>query len=111
MDKVDLRQQIQSALSKLHTLRDDIRVRLHLAGMDLNDKWDELELRFEKAERATPHGAPFFVQRITSGRQYSMSLVHVLPPSDGAQPAPSPGRQYPSWRMPAQAQRAKPGLL
>ncbi len=57
MDKVDLRQQIQSALSKLHTLRDDIRVRLHLAGMDLNDKWDELELRFEKAERAAEHGS------------------------------------------------------
>jgi hypothetical protein len=38
-------------LGKLKTLRDEIRVDLHLAGMDAKDKWKELEPKFRDAER------------------------------------------------------------
>ena len=39
----NLKQEVQDTLSKLRTLRDEIRVRIHLGGMDLKDKWAEPE--------------------------------------------------------------------
>jgi hypothetical protein len=46
-----LKQQVHQGLEMLKTLRDEIRVELHLAGMDAKAKWKELEPRFEEAER------------------------------------------------------------
>ena len=46
-----IRQQLHDSLQSLRTLRDEIRVDLHLAGMDAKDKWRELEPRIEDAER------------------------------------------------------------
>jgi hypothetical protein len=36
---------MKEALAELQTLRDEIRVNVHLAGMDLRDEWKELEKR------------------------------------------------------------------
>jgi chromosome segregation ATPase len=46
-----IRQQLHDSLQSLRTLRDEIRVDLHLAGMDAKDKWRQLEPRIEEAER------------------------------------------------------------
>jgi hypothetical protein len=46
-----LQREIESILQELQTFRDDIRVRIHLGGMDLKDKWNELEPRFDAIER------------------------------------------------------------
>jgi hypothetical protein len=37
------RKPIASRLSELKTLRDEIRLELHLAGMDLRDEWQRIE--------------------------------------------------------------------
>lgn len=42
---------LHESLEMLKTLRDEIRVEVHLAGMDAKAKWKELEPRFEDAER------------------------------------------------------------
>jgi len=48
----DLRQQLHKSLEELKTLRDDIRVRLHLAGMDAKTRWNnDLEPLFVEAEQ------------------------------------------------------------
>jgi hypothetical protein len=36
---------------KLQTLRDEVRVKLHLAGMDARDEWDRLELLLPDMEK------------------------------------------------------------
>ena len=46
-----IRQQLHDSLQSLRTLRDEIRIDLHLAGMEAKDKWRALEPHFEEAER------------------------------------------------------------
>lgn len=53
-DKEEVRRQLESILAELQTIRDEIRVRAHLAGMDLKDTWKELETRIEEFERQRP---------------------------------------------------------
>jgi hypothetical protein len=38
-EKMHLKEQIDQTLDELETVTDEIRVKLHLAGMDANDKW------------------------------------------------------------------------
>lgn len=57
MEKLDLKPQIDKALGRLRTLRDDIRVRIHLGGMDLQDALRDLEARFDAAERSAKHAS------------------------------------------------------
>lgn len=48
----DLQKQLQKGVDDLRTLRDDIKVRLHLAGMEAKTRWnEELEPRFFELER------------------------------------------------------------
>jgi hypothetical protein len=46
----DLKQHLQQSLESLKTLRDEIRVDIHLAGMEVKDSWKRLEHRFGDAE-------------------------------------------------------------
>jgi hypothetical protein len=48
--KNDLEHTIDEALNELEAVTDEIRVKLHLAGMDANDLWDKkLAPRLEEA--------------------------------------------------------------
>ncbi len=49
--KNELKKELEKGLSRLQTLRDEVRVRLHLAGMDLKDQWNKLEPHLEEAEK------------------------------------------------------------
>ena len=53
-DKDELRRQIGGIWSDLQTIRDEVRVRIHLAGMDLKDTWKDVESRIEELERQRP---------------------------------------------------------
>lgn len=46
----DLKQDVKDGLAALKTLRDEIRVNLHLAGMDARDEWKKIEPRFGEVE-------------------------------------------------------------
>ncbi|HEY0712841.1 MAG TPA: hypothetical protein VGF45_09225 [Polyangia bacterium] len=52
MDKAANRERLQKGLENLKTLRDEIRLDLHLAGMDLRDEWRALERRLPTASAA-----------------------------------------------------------
>jgi hypothetical protein len=45
------RETINDRIDELKTLRDEIRVDLKLAGMDLRDEWKKLEKRIPEATR------------------------------------------------------------
>jgi hypothetical protein len=44
--------QTEETIDELRKLRDEIRVRIHLAAMDARDVWRELEPRVTRVERA-----------------------------------------------------------
>lgn len=47
-----LKDEVRETLDTLTTLRDEIRVQVHLAGMDAKQRWDELEQDVERVQRA-----------------------------------------------------------
>ena len=49
-DKPDFQKQLREGLEELRTLRDEIRVKMHLAGMEAKERWKALEPRFEQIE-------------------------------------------------------------
>jgi CheY-like chemotaxis protein len=48
----ELKKDLQMSLAHLQTLRDEVRVKLHLAGKDLKDQWSKLEPHLEEVEQA-----------------------------------------------------------
>lgn len=47
----DTKKDIAALKTELKTLRDEINLKVHLAGMDLRDEWAQLEPQAEKAWR------------------------------------------------------------
>lgn len=48
--KRNLRKEIDAALFDLEQLADEIRVKLHLANMDMRDAWSKLEPKLQEAK-------------------------------------------------------------
>jgi len=48
---IGLKEELKKNLTRLQTLRDEVRVRLHLAGMELKDQWKKLEPSLEEVEK------------------------------------------------------------
>jgi hypothetical protein len=51
----NIREEYKLAKGEFTTLRDEIRVNLHLAGLDAKDKLNELEDRFEQLAQKMDH--------------------------------------------------------
>jgi hypothetical protein len=47
----DLKDELKKSLELLQTLRDEVRVKLHLAGMDVKDEWAKLEPHLARVEQ------------------------------------------------------------
>ena len=52
-NQLDIKQELAKGVEVLRALRDEIKVKLHLAGMDAKDQWAKLEPELFKVERAT----------------------------------------------------------
>ncbi|HEX4446200.1 MAG TPA: hypothetical protein VH044_05675 [Polyangiaceae bacterium] len=50
--RADLKAELQKGLDHLQTLRDEVKVRLHLATLDAKQEWDKLEPHLLDVERA-----------------------------------------------------------
>jgi hypothetical protein len=48
----DFKTEVHKSLELLRTLRDEVRVTIHLAGMEAKDRWRQLEPHLEDVERA-----------------------------------------------------------
>jgi hypothetical protein len=48
----ELKQEMEKSLALMRTLRDEIRVTVHLAGMEAKDEWRKLEPRLADIENA-----------------------------------------------------------
>ena len=47
-NELDLKAEMKRGVDLLKTLRDEIKVKLHLAGMDVRDQWAKLEPELSK---------------------------------------------------------------
>jgi hypothetical protein len=72
----ELKDEVKKGLEQLKTLRDEVRVRLHLAGMDAKQEWNKLEphlFEVEQAAReateASRHAIGEAVERLKKFRQ------------------------------------------
>jgi len=45
MKTQELKKQYEETVSHLHQLKDEIRLEIHLAGMDVQSRWKDLETR------------------------------------------------------------------
>ena len=61
--KETLKEELRKALNLLQMLRDEVRVRLHLGGLDAKGEWDRIEPHIFDAERAA-HSATGASKRI-----------------------------------------------
>jgi len=48
----ELKAEVKKNLASLQALRDEVRVKIHLAGMNLKDQWRKLEPRLDEVEKA-----------------------------------------------------------
>jgi hypothetical protein len=48
----ELKEEIARGLDAMRTLRDEVRLKLHLAGMDAKDEWNKLEPHLMELEHA-----------------------------------------------------------
>jgi transposase len=49
--KTELKKELEKNLTLLQTLRDEVKVHLHLASMELKDQWNKLEPHLYDAEK------------------------------------------------------------
>jgi hypothetical protein len=50
--QLKLKDDIAKSLDLIRTLRDEVRLQLHLAGMEAKERWGSLEPRLEAVEKA-----------------------------------------------------------
>lgn len=48
----ELKKEIQKTLGLMRSLRDEVRVQVHLAGLEVKDEWQRLEPQLHDVERA-----------------------------------------------------------
>jgi hypothetical protein len=53
----ELKKDIEKSIAHMQTLRDEVRVKLHLAGMDAKDEWNKLEPHLADVERDVERAA------------------------------------------------------
>lgn len=51
----DIKQDLKAFQQDVRALRDEVRLKLHLAGMDLKEEWENLEPQIDKAINNAAH--------------------------------------------------------
>jgi lipid II:glycine glycyltransferase (peptidoglycan interpeptide bridge formation enzyme) len=49
--KTELKKELEKNLTLLQTLRDEVKVHVHLASMELKDQWNKLEPHLDDVEK------------------------------------------------------------
>ena len=52
-----IKAEISSTLEQLRTLRDEAKVKVHLAGLDIKTAWTDLQPKLEEAEKVAERAA------------------------------------------------------
>jgi hypothetical protein len=71
-----LQSQMHQRLARLQTLRDEIRVRIHLAAAEVKDAWDNLEPQIAGAEMLASYEASPAVRTLLERVLMKTTTVH-----------------------------------
>src|SRR6266702_1153923 len=74
----ELKTEIQKTMSLLHTLRDEARVKVHLAQLEVKDAWSKLEPKLEEAEKMAEEASEATLTTITMTAKKLQKLVASL---------------------------------
>jgi chromosome segregation ATPase len=81
MNREQVKERLHGTLDELRTLRDEIRLDLHLGGMDLRDEWEKLEKRLpdersvDKVKAATREALDALVNELRAFKERLRSRV------------------------------------
>jgi hypothetical protein len=62
----DASDKLRKRLSDLKTLRDELRVRAHLGGLETRQLWESLEQRFEQIEQKVAHAGSNAAEEVSN---------------------------------------------
>ena len=68
-----------SIIDELRTLRDEARVQIHLAGMDLKEVWSNLEYRLDEAEQKIGQAADSSLSHLNELKGQVEAFLKKLP--------------------------------
>lgn len=75
----DFGNDVKKALEQLATLRDEIKVKLHLAGMDVKESWSRIEPKLAEAEKqageATEASRAVLTELVAEAKRIHSALV------------------------------------
>ena len=75
----EIRTELEKTVGLLKTLRDEARVRVHLAGMDVKTAWNELQPKLDEAERLTARAAETATEAtLTTVRETAHKLQQLV---------------------------------
>lgn len=74
----ELKTEIEKSLGLLQTLRDELRVKLHLAGMDVKDEWNKLEPKLEEIEKSAENASEASLRSVTEAIKKLEKLLGSL---------------------------------
>lgn len=73
--KEELERDLQGALEKLYALRDEARVRIHLAGLEARDLWSALEPKIDEAEQLAKNASSQALETVINTTKKLEKLV------------------------------------
>lgn len=73
-----MRKEIEQRRAELETLRDEIRVRMHLAGMEAKERWSKLEPRIDAFEQRARHATDEALHELRDMANDLKQRVHRL---------------------------------
>lgn len=65
----EIKREAHEALDNIRTLRDELRVQVHLGGMDAKQRWDRLEEEFKQAQVAAKDASEASLKAVRSALQ------------------------------------------
>lgn len=71
----ELRDDTKRAWAQLQTLRDEVRLKLHLAGMDARDEWDRIEALMPEVQKNMEKTAGDFEKVTREGVRTSLEEI------------------------------------
>jgi hypothetical protein len=75
----ELKKEIQKSLGLMRTLCDEIRVKVHLAGLDVKDEWRKLEPQLVDVEKAATDFSDATHKAVTDAVKRLSKLRSSLP--------------------------------
>jgi hypothetical protein len=77
-NREQLQTDITKAVTQLRTLRDEARVKIHLASMDARDAWDKLQPKLLEAEQAAEKASKETLDTIEATAKKLSELLRSL---------------------------------